>query len=98
MEYMRAIQKKRRHEGDLEKWNACQAKRACDGVGDYAQVEYGAVADCPMDTWESAVHQQGAPNGNGVLPLSDPTASRPPQCCPRCLAGEPGHINHIMGY
>lgn len=19
-----------------------------------------------------------------------------PQCCPRCLAGEPGHINHIM--
>ena len=42
-------------------------------MGDYAQVEYGAVADCHMDTWESAVHQQGATNGNGVLPLPDPT-------------------------
>ncbi|XP_069015941.1 uncharacterized protein [Embiotoca jacksoni] len=44
------------------------------------------AAECPMETSHSQQQQVGAVRPK--LPLL---------CCPRCLGGEPGHINHIMG-
>ncbi|XP_074519730.1 uncharacterized protein LOC141785346 isoform X2 [Halichoeres trimaculatus] len=55
-------------------------------------------ADCPMETSLSFTlsnqqqqQQQQQMQENAVQP-------RPVLCCPRCLGGEPGHINHIMGH
>ncbi|XP_042172624.1 uncharacterized protein si:ch211-221j21.3 [Oncorhynchus tshawytscha] len=99
MEYMTAVQKKRRHEGDLQTRKDCQAKRLCNGVGVCVRVEHGGmVTDGAMD---ASMQQQGVPNsGVGINhPASNMVyAVQGSQCCNRCLAGEPGHINHIMGY
>ncbi|XP_068160994.1 uncharacterized protein si:ch211-221j21.3 [Antennarius striatus] len=62
-----------------------RAKRTC------LEVELLAV-DCPMETSSPfpVANQQKEPQVGVGQP-------RPPLCCPRCLGGEPGHINHIMG-
>ncbi|XP_071319040.1 uncharacterized protein [Trachinotus anak] len=49
------------------------------------------TTECPMETTHSftVTNQQE----------EQQVRSRPPQLrCPRCLGGEPGHINHIMGH
>ena len=37
-------------------------KRLCSGVVGCGHLEYGAVRECPMDTWE--IQQLVVPNGN----------------------------------
>ncbi|XP_038846618.1 uncharacterized protein si:ch211-221j21.3 [Salvelinus namaycush] len=104
MEYMTPLQNKRRHEGDLQNWKDCQAKRLCNGVGVCIQVEHGGmVTDSAMDTWDASMQQQGVPNSNSGVSINHPASNmvyavQGSQRCNRCLAGEPGHINHIMGY
>ncbi|KAF3703974.1 hypothetical protein EXN66_Car019662 [Channa argus] len=76
--------KKRSLEPEMEPWG-CRAKRAC------LEAELQA-AECPMETRHtfSVTNQQRDQR-------MDVTQPRPQLCCPRCLAGEPGHINHILG-
>ncbi|XP_063076925.1 uncharacterized protein C10orf143 [Engraulis encrasicolus] len=95
------LHNKRRLEEEHGNWE-CQPKRLCGGLVGCGHIEYGAVADCqcPMDTWEIQP-QVVPPNGNRgtkVAPDMSAQGNRPAaQCCPRCMAGESGHINHIMG-
>ncbi|AWP18236.1 Hypothetical protein SMAX5B_007208 [Scophthalmus maximus] len=52
------------------------------------------AAECPMETTHCfmGTNQREEQQVGVVRP-------RPaPLCCPRCLGGEPGHINHIMGH
>ncbi|KAI1886992.1 hypothetical protein AGOR_G00201460 [Albula goreensis] len=92
----------RRHEDLEDPGHFHNAKRLCNGFGNHGQVEYGAVAESPMETWEN--QQQGFQNVNAVMNHHDPNmvyaaqAGASPQMCPRCMAGESGHINHIMGF
>ncbi|KAL7869549.1 hypothetical protein AOLI_G00135370 [Acnodon oligacanthus] len=92
------LQNKRGREGDEEEWDF-QPKRVCNGLEGCVQVEYDALTESPMDSWET---QQVNPlkdtvnnhqMSTKVLAAQNGNAQ---QCCPRCMAGEPGHINHIM--
>ncbi|XP_051276164.1 uncharacterized protein LOC127374637 isoform X2 [Dicentrarchus labrax] len=77
--------KKRRLETEVEPWS-CRAKRLC------LEAELRS-ADCPMETSHTLpASNQQQEQQVGVV------RSRPPLCCPRCLGGEPGHINHITGH
>ncbi|XP_074484668.1 uncharacterized protein LOC141763816 [Sebastes fasciatus] len=79
--------KKRSLDPEAEPWS-CRAKRVCLG----AELQ---VTDCPMETSHTFTvsNQQQEQQQVGVV------RSRPPLlCCPRCLGGEPGHINHILGH
>ncbi|XP_050979654.1 uncharacterized protein C10orf143 isoform X1 [Labeo rohita] len=94
MDCIRTMQNKRRHSGELEQWQN-QTKRQCNGLGGCGQ-----VMDTPMDTWDAQNHSpQNGHNtsvpGMQVLPAPGRGAG---QHCPRCMAGEPGHISHIMRY
>ncbi|XP_078100926.1 uncharacterized protein LOC144513639 [Sander vitreus] len=75
------VVKKRRLEPGVEPWS-CR-KRVCLG----AELQ---VTECPMET----SHSFTASNQHPEQPVVRP---RPALCCPRCLGGEPGHINHILG-
>ncbi|XP_028825930.1 uncharacterized protein C10orf143 homolog [Denticeps clupeoides] len=88
--------KRRREEGTV--WE-CEAKRARTGTNGCTQVGCGAVAEVAMVTWDTR-HQQGFQNGPRRLPNDAglPEGRGPGQQCVRCMAGESGHINHIMGY
>lgn len=98
---MISVPNKRRHEDLEDRGHFHQAKRLCNGFGSCGQVEYGAVVDSPMDTREN--QQQGLQNCNSLRNhhaqnmVYTAQAGVYPQMCPRCMAGEPGHINHIMG-
>ncbi|XP_048026218.1 uncharacterized protein C10orf143 homolog [Chanodichthys erythropterus] len=99
MDCISSMQNKRRRSGEFEQWHN-QAKRPCSGLGGRGHVEYGVVVDTPMDTWDAPNHspQNGhsaSVPGMQVLPAPGRGAG---QHCPRCMAGEPGHINHIMRY
>ncbi|CAN9508819.1 unnamed protein product [Ophioblennius macclurei] len=79
--------KKRSLQEEEELWG-CTVKRRCLG----AELR---VNDCPMETSPGLLltnqHQQ--------QPQIGVTYGRTPGlCCPRCLNGEPGHINHILGH
>ncbi|XP_041819062.1 uncharacterized protein si:ch211-221j21.3 [Chelmon rostratus] len=78
--------KKRSLETELEPWS-CRAKRVC------LEAEVRS-AECPMETSHTfTLSSQQQEQQVGVI------QPRPPLlCCPRCLGGEPGHINHIMGH
>ncbi|XP_036937810.1 uncharacterized protein si:ch211-221j21.3 isoform X3 [Acanthopagrus latus] len=76
--------KKRSLETEVEPW---RPKRLC------LEAELRS-AECPMETSHTFTlsNQQQEQQVSMVR-------SRPPLlCCPRCLGGEPGHINHIMGH
>ncbi|KAM7370298.1 hypothetical protein PAMP_009859 [Pampus punctatissimus] len=77
--------KKRRLETEVEPWS-CRPKRVCFEAG-------FQTAECPMETVDSftASIQQQEHQVGPVRPKA------PLLGCTRCLAGEPGHINHIMG-
>uniref|UniRef100_UPI0037E8B51B uncharacterized protein n=1 Tax=Semicossyphus pulcher TaxID=241346 RepID=UPI0037E8B51B len=83
---MQCVLKKRSLETEVEPWS-CRAKRVC------LEAEL-LSAECPMETSLSLTVSNQLPEQQvGVL------RPRPPVlCCPRCLGGEPGHINHIMGH
>ncbi|XP_065805881.1 uncharacterized protein si:ch211-221j21.3 [Labrus bergylta] len=82
MQCANLLKKKRSLDTDEEPWS-CRAKRMC------LEAEL-LSAECPMETSLSFTvsnqqqQQQMRPRPPGL-------------CCPRCLGGEPGHINHIMG-
>ncbi|KAJ8013589.1 hypothetical protein DPEC_G00031340 [Dallia pectoralis] len=100
MECMASCERKRSHEGDLSTWNNCPSKRLCNGVagaGD-VQVEYGAGTDCAMETWDTRQPGYVAANNPAYNTVGTVLGGHPLQRCPRCMAGEPGHMNHIMGY
>ncbi|KAM6898189.1 uncharacterized protein PEZ65_020269 [Lycodopsis pacificus] len=79
------LQKKRSLETEVEPWS-CRAKRVCLGM----ELQ---VTERPMETSHTfTVSNQQQEQRVGVV------RSRPLLCCPRCLGGEPGHINHIMGH
>ncbi|XP_029701303.1 uncharacterized protein isoform X2 [Takifugu rubripes] len=80
---MQCLVRKRRPEPPLEPWS-CSAKRVC------TEAEVRAP-ECPMDTSQPSTgsSQQDQQQVSAAQP-------RPPLCCPRCLGGEPGHINHIV--
>ncbi|XP_071397261.1 uncharacterized protein [Centroberyx affinis] len=77
--------KKRSLETELESWSR-QPKRVCLG----AELQ---TAECPMETSLSLPASNQQPDCRQVGPVR--TAAL---CCPRCLGGEPGHINHILGH
>ncbi|KAM6897172.1 uncharacterized protein FYW49_018569 [Xenentodon cancila] len=77
--------KRRGLEEEAGPWS-CIAKRRC------LEAEL-PVADCPMEISHTitVTNQHQEQQVGAVQP-------RPaPLCCPRCLGGEPGHINHILG-
>ncbi|XP_033467881.1 uncharacterized protein LOC117247426 [Epinephelus lanceolatus] len=83
------VVKKRSLETEVEPWS-CRAKRVCLGV----ELQ---VTECPMEMSHSlsvSNQQQEQQMDVGVVRPRAP----PLLCCPRCLGGEPGHINHIMGH
>ncbi|XP_076855553.1 uncharacterized protein LOC143510264 isoform X2 [Brachyhypopomus gauderio] len=88
------LQNKRRGEEDYVRWE-CQSKRMCPGLGRSVQVEYGAVTARQVDTREPPLVRP--PNHSSTAHhITTPGGSVQLQRCSRCLAGEPGHINHIM--
>ncbi|KAA0724923.1 hypothetical protein E1301_Tti014795 [Triplophysa tibetana] len=101
MDYINPMQNKRRRSGEMEQWLK-QSKRLCSGLGGCGQVEYSGVMEAPMDTWNPP--NQGPQNGHGAnghvpgMQVLGAPGRGAGQFCPRCMAGEPGHINHIMRY
>ncbi|KAF7649774.1 hypothetical protein LDENG_00136570 [Lucifuga dentata] len=85
MQYVHVL-KKRSLETEVEPWNYRQKR-----------VRFGAelrTSDCPMETSLSL-------NGANQQQEQQVSAVRPGPsllCCNRCLGGEPGHINHILGH
>ncbi|XP_068585466.1 uncharacterized protein si:ch211-221j21.3 [Cebidichthys violaceus] len=80
------LQKKRSLETEVEPWSS-RAKRVCLGVA-------LQVTECPMET----SHTFTVSNQQQEQPVGVVRSRSPVLCCPRCLGGEPGHINHIMGH
>lgn len=77
---------KKRSLNEEEQLWGCTAKRRCFG----AEIQ---MVDCPMETSPSSVlTNEQQEQQMGVV------RGRPALCCPRCLGGEPGHINHILGH
>ncbi|KAM4623828.1 uncharacterized protein ACJ7VT_004841 [Polymixia lowei] len=93
---MESLLKKRRLEGDLDPWRDSMTKRVCV-----------RATDGPMETsWSvtSSQQQQTVFQHSNTSRRSQIDSSTvdvvqaAPHCCPRCLGGEPGHINHILGH
>ncbi|XP_073774972.1 uncharacterized protein si:ch211-221j21.3 isoform X1 [Danio rerio] len=99
MDCISPMQNKRRHSGELEQWHN-QPKRQCNGLGGCGQLEYSVVVDTPMDTWDAPNHssQNGHSANVPVMQVLNAPGRAAGQHCSRCMAGEPGHINHIMRY
>ncbi|XP_059893577.1 uncharacterized protein si:ch211-221j21.3 [Gadus macrocephalus] len=83
------VPQKRRCEAAAN-WTSGLAKRVCVGPALCPQTIDVAmeISWTPPPTAPQPEHQQTRPTS-----MTQPTS----QCCPRCLAGEPGHINHILG-
>ncbi|XP_036937809.1 uncharacterized protein si:ch211-221j21.3 isoform X2 [Acanthopagrus latus] len=78
--------KKRSLETEVEPW---RPKRLC------LEAELRS-AECPMETSHTFTLSNQQQEQQASVSM---VRSRPPLlCCPRCLGGEPGHINHIMGH
>ncbi|XP_035797259.1 uncharacterized protein LOC118469219 [Amphiprion ocellaris] len=75
---------KKRSLDPQESWS-CSPKRMC------LEAEL-QVSQCPMETSHSF------PVANQHLGQQVVQPRPALLCCPRCLGGEPGHINHIMGH
>ncbi|TRY99164.1 hypothetical protein DNTS_030567 [Danionella cerebrum] len=99
MDSLSLIQTKRRLDGGLEGCHN-QPKRLCNGLGGCAKAENGMVIDSPMDTWDAQNHSTHNRHGASVPGMVLPSLGQAGrgQLCLRCMAGEPGHINHIMSY
>ncbi|XP_066522605.1 uncharacterized protein si:ch211-221j21.3 [Hoplias malabaricus] len=99
MDYVSALlHNKRGREGDHEAWDY-QPKRVCNGLESCVQIECGALTASPMDTWETQQVSLLKDNNISQHASSKGLAAQnggAQQCCPRCMAGESGHINHIM--
>ncbi|XP_040033248.1 uncharacterized protein LOC120819668 [Gasterosteus aculeatus] len=80
------VLKKRSLEAEVEPWS-CRPKRVCFG----AELQ---VTECPMET----SHTFTVSNQQQEQQVRVGRSRSPLLCCSRCLGGEPGHINHIMGH
>ncbi|CAB1429408.1 unnamed protein product [Pleuronectes platessa] len=79
---MQCANRLRKRSVEQQPWS-CRAKRVC--------LEFQS-SECPMETnhgFIGANQQEEQQTQVAVV--------RPRLSCPRCLGGEPGHINHIMG-
>ncbi|XP_072768187.1 uncharacterized protein [Nerophis lumbriciformis] len=76
---------KRCLEPEVDVWS-CKPKRVC--------LEAGLPdSDCPMELLPTLIRMTRQEKDGQVCVFR---ARSPPLPCPRCLAGEPGHINHMM--
>ncbi|KAJ8264473.1 hypothetical protein GJAV_G00149570 [Gymnothorax javanicus] len=100
MDHLISMSNKRPHEDLNDPGYFHQSKRLCIDLGVCGPAEYGAVAECLMKTQEN---QHGLQIVNGIRNHLDQNtvhaaqAGVYPQVCQRCMAGESGHINHLMG-
>ncbi|KAG7324887.1 hypothetical protein KOW79_011203 [Hemibagrus wyckioides] len=95
MDYINPLeQNKRQREEEHSQWE-CQAKRACTELVRCIEVKCDVMMDSPMDSWDTPQvdHQNGASPNQHITTMVLGATQQP---CPRCMAGEPGHINHIM--
>ncbi|XP_077311644.1 uncharacterized protein LOC143930874 [Lithobates pipiens] len=86
-------------------------KRACHGLQSMTNgngVLLSPMADCDMAYWQMEISNGRREQVNGFIfkEVTQPTIMPPqicqqsvisPQTCQRCMAGESGHINHILG-
>lgn len=78
-------------------------KRTCQGLEKVANSNGVLLNDYEMVYWQAEVAPSVKEPVNGfnggiqqhcMSPQNPPSVS--PQICPRCVAGESGHINHIL--
>ncbi|XP_030058829.1 uncharacterized protein C10orf143 homolog [Microcaecilia unicolor] len=88
------------------------SKRICKGLGTLPNGNSTVnhqISDCHIDNWDMQHFPQQSVSTNDGIPehmresqsygIFQNTESRGlVQPCPRCIAGESGHINHIMGF
>ncbi|XP_047673705.1 uncharacterized protein si:ch211-221j21.3 [Tachysurus fulvidraco] len=95
MDYINPLeQNKRQREEEHSQWES-QAKRTCTEMVSCIEVKCDVMMDSQMDPWDTQQvgHQNGASPNHRIAAMVLGTTQQP---CPRCMAGEPGHINHIM--
>ncbi|XP_040292485.1 uncharacterized protein C10orf143 homolog [Bufo bufo] len=77
-------------------------KRTCQGLEGFSNANGVLLSDYDMVYWQAEVKEpaNGFVPKDGVqqscMPPQNPQ-NVSPQICPRCIAGESGHINHILG-
>ncbi|KAL4640178.1 hypothetical protein GN956_G12192 [Arapaima gigas] len=100
MDYMVASQNKRRLEVDMENCHYFNpSKKLCNGLGVCNQFHHSGPVSFPMNTQEMEnVHKDNLSSSSHDTSTVYVARSNGSGQCPRCIAGEPGHINHIMGY
>ncbi|KAK6487340.1 hypothetical protein HHUSO_G8490 [Huso huso] len=109
MDCMLSVQNKRRHEvEDLGEWENLNqpTKRFCGGLESCIQFDNAAANDqlgeCPMDTWNMqqpvSSHDPRSKTANQHSSMVYANGSGSVQPCLRCMAGESGHINHIVDF
>ncbi|XP_069835037.1 uncharacterized protein C10orf143 homolog [Dendropsophus ebraccatus] len=81
-------------------------KRTCQGLESFANANGHLLKNFEMVYWQAEVAANMTEPVNGFVPNGGVQQHcLPPQnphnaslqTCPRCMAGESGHINHIMG-
>ncbi|XP_063290173.1 uncharacterized protein C10orf143 homolog [Pelobates fuscus] len=86
------------------------SKRQCTSLGSIANgngVLYNQFNDCDMVYWQMQMSMAKkepvsefvpqSENNMDYMPVENHGRSSSAQQCPRCIAGESGHINHILG-
>ncbi|KAK6482224.1 hypothetical protein HHUSO_G16828 [Huso huso] len=106
MDCMVSVQNKRRHDEveELGKWENFNqpTKRVCGGLESCIQFANDQLGECPMDTLNmqqpvsSNDPRSKTANQHSSMVYTNGSGSVPP--CLRCMAGESGHINHIMDF
>ncbi|XP_051778954.1 uncharacterized protein si:ch211-221j21.3 [Erpetoichthys calabaricus] len=99
---MFALQNKRRHEVEETSAEINQpTKRVCIDFGNAGGIQ---VQEYPMETWDMQESVQNMAHPGNIVSPSFTLNSYPYMAsrnsnsgpCLRCLAGESGHINHLM--
>ncbi|KAM3913820.1 uncharacterized protein C10orf143 homolog [Leptodactylus fuscus] len=78
-------------------------KRTCQGLDRFANTNGVLLNDYDMVCWQAEVAPNVNQPVNGCVPNGGIQQhcmlpqNPSPQICPRCMAGESGHINHILG-
>lgn len=95
MDYINPIQQhKRQRDEEHSQWEYhSQTKRVCLDLVRFTQVKCDVLTDSPVDPWDTLQisNRNGTSTNNHTRVVNTIQ-----QCCPRCMAGESGHINHIM--
>ncbi|KAJ0016301.1 hypothetical protein NQD34_014591 [Periophthalmus magnuspinnatus] len=107
---MQCVKIMRKRPLDLEPWDRCKTKRVCLGAELVADCPMETCDSSNLtNQLQPQPHVQLKPNfgpglgpGLGLGPGPSPGPGfgpglGPGLVCQRCLRGEPGHINHILG-